>query len=211
MLRHIKYQVLFHCGYYFTGCLSFGFFKCDLSFCKLCPKALNSSFVFDNDFNQFRILYFLNCSSNCIIFSVYCNRCGPISVMYTRHSLRSAYQNIINTVYCKPLTLLSSHFNLPDHSIDNLFLQGLDFCFKQDFHCKIFFWVKRLKTFQYPGIDSTIHFPFSIRFGLPFTNSNYILFNKVKSVVIEKFNVKLKPGFSCHPNFKKILCKSKFN
>ena len=171
---------------------------------------MNSTFVYDKEFNQFRILYFINCSSNYIIFSVYCNRCGPISVMFTKHSLRSAYHLIINDINTKPLCLLSTHFNLPDHSVDNVFIQGLDFCSKHDFYSKLILWVKRLKTFHFPGIDYVIHFPFSIRFCLPYTNSNYVLFNKVKSIVKDKFNVNLKPSFSCHPNFKKILCKSKF-
>ena len=71
--------------------------------------------------------------------------------------------------------------------------------------------MRKLRTFIYPGIDSFVRYPFSVRLVLPFSKSNNVLFHSIKTKVRNKFNVNIKPGFSSYPNLKQILCKPKFS
>ena len=210
-LRNIKYQVLYISGYYFTKTLSFGFHKCLLTNCTLCKYALNSPFVFDNEFNQFRILFYIDCKTSRVIFTVYCTICGPISVLYSHDTLEVTFNKIRLLIHSKPLHLISMHFNLPNHSIENFYIQGIDLMFNSNVGDKLISWIKKLNTFSFPGINTHIYVPSVIRLSLPYSNSNHILFNHIKTKIRNKFNVNIHSSFSSYPSFKKLLCKSKLN
>ena len=207
-LRNIKYDVLFSTGFYITKSISFGFHPCNCSDCFICPKALFSKFAFDNNFQQFRILSYINCKSKHIVFSVYCSICGPIYVSFSNSSLESTYKNILNIILHKPDYLLSIHFHQASHTPDNFFIQGLEIV-NLNYHHKLLKWIFRLRTYVPPGINTYFYKPFITRLNIPFSNSNRLLFNYIKRRIFHRFNVKLFPAYSTYPNLKRILCKSK--
>ena len=211
VLRNLKYEVLFVCGFYFTKHISLGFYNCNEFNCSLCSHTLCSPFVFDNDFNQFRILYFINCLSTNCIFSVYCSRCGPISVLFTFKSLRDTFTELLYTIEHDTLNLFSIHFNLPNHSINNFYIQGIDICTQSNYFVKLISWIKKLKTFISPGLNSHLYIPKSYRLSLPYSISNNNLFYSIRNIVQRKYKINIHSSFSSFPNLKKLLCKSKFN
>ena len=109
--------------------ISFGFFSCNRIHCNLCAKTLPSTFAFDNNFQQFRILYYINCTSSNVVFSIYFTLCGPISVKFSLKLLYYTFNSVLHTISNKFLHPLSVHFHKPNHSLDNLRIQGLDLVF----------------------------------------------------------------------------------
>ena len=207
-LRNIKYEVLFNSGYYFTRELSFGFYKCNN--CNVCKFALETSFVYDNNFHMYRIFSFINCNSQNTIFSIYCTICGPVSVLFSKGHLFLTIRNLVNIIHTVPSHPLSLHFYRPNHSINNFRFQGIQSVSNifslQD---KLLKWIIKLNTFINPGVDQTFTFNPSYRLVLPFAHSNQRYFSVLRSHLKKKFNVHIQASYSSFPNFKNILCKSK--
>ena len=213
LIRNIKYEVLHTSGFYTFSKLSLGFFKCNT--CNFCCKCLPSEFAFDNNFQQFRILSYISCQSVNVIFSIYCSLCGPISVRFSKAPLFHSIDCILTTIRSKPLDPLSSHFCYSNHSINNLFFQGLQSFNKQNsgFYPskEILRWIMRLNTFTYPGLDSDIFYPKTFRYIVPFSSSNSRHSFEIRNFLSKRFNVKISPSYSSFPNFKQLLCRSKFD
>ena len=210
LLRNMKYEVLYLSGFYSTFNMSFGFYPCNSHDCDLCSRTLSSTYAFDNNFKQFRILYFINCKCPNVIFSIHCNICGPISVNFSCKPLYKTFNSVIRTIMNNPLHPLSVHFHKVNHSLDNLYIQGLDLVFNNNFYSKLINWINKLETFMPPGIDTFILKPYSPRLVLRFTHSNFTYFKHIQNKVFKRFGVKISSAFSSHPNLKQITCKSKF-
>ena len=169
---------------------------------------LVSDYVFDNDNQHFRILSFINCKSTNIIFCIYCSICGPISIYFTSKTLVHSYNDIMHTINFNPSHPLSLHFYKANHSVNNLYIQGLQKFYSHSIpYDRILIWIHRLKTFNY--IDTDISIPKLIRFNLPYSTSNALLFKNIKDLIFKRFNVSISPAFSNFPNLKQILCSRK--
>ena len=191
---------------FFSSFFSFGFYPCND--CNLCHFALHSPYAFDNDFSRFRILSHINCKSKNVIFSVFCLKCGPISVNFSAKCLHDSIANILFTIENNFTNPLSLHFHNLNHSVDDFRFQGLQSVGKNNFHISVLKWIKRFKTHLSPGIDSFIYFPESFRLIAPFSYSD-TSFLKIKRFIASKFNISVSTSFSSFNSFKKLLCKSK--
>ena len=143
--------------------------------CFLCPFALESVHVFDNDNQHFRILSFINCKSKNIIFCIYCSICGPISVSFTSKELSSVYLDLLHTIKCDPFNALSLHFYQANHSVNNFFIQGLQSINSNSFpYTRIIIWVHRLKTFNF--LDHDIFVPKIFRLKTVYSQRNAFIY-----------------------------------
>ena len=116
------------------------------------------------------------------------------------------YDKLLNIVLRNTSSLISLHFHQANHSIDNLFIQGLTlFNNSNDVFNKLLLWIRKLKTFNVPGIDQSINIPFNIRFSIPFSHHNSIWFRQFKDKVSTKFSVNILPAYSTYPNLKKTF------
>lgn len=190
--------------------ISFGFYACKKSLCNCCHKTLPSTFVYDNNFQQFRILYFINCLSKNVIFSIYCNICGPISIRFSSSSINDTFVNLRKIILFDVQNPLSIHFHQANHSFDNFFIQGIDLVYNiNNVSSKLYKWIQKLRTFIYPGLDLFVFKFYSPRLTLRYSPENCILFKKIQKLLFKRFNVNVLPTFSSNSNLRQMLCKTK--
>ena len=127
---------------------------------------------------------------------------------FSEQNLRVSFNKIKRSILFNPLHPFSIHFNAPNHSFDNFYIQGIDLCFNKNnlFH-KLQKWCKNLNTYKF--LNSSLIKPYNPRFILKFTPENLILFKKVKQLIFKRFGISILPCFSSYPNLKHIICKSK--
>ena len=213
LLRSIKYEVLSFSGFYSLNKFKFGFYRCSDSLCTVCNKSLPSTFAFDNNYKQYRILSFINCNTSFVIYSVYCKKCGPISIKFSQGTLQTAIKQLLYLFHlCKFTNPIIFHFTLPDHTFKDFYFQGLQsfsFSSRQPFK-DIEKWIKRLRTNIHPaGIDAQFCYSKPHFITIPFSSHNNNILNRIKFICKKRFNCNIISSFSSYPNLKHILCKSK--
>ena len=120
------------------------------------------------------------------------------------------YTQLLNSFHTNPLNNIFIHFHKPNHSLSNLYIQGVSLSNNNNnLHSKHLSWIKKLKTFIPPGVDTHFKRPYFIRLSVPFSKSNALFCNHIKTLVHDKFLVNINVNFSTYPNFKKLLCRSK--
>ena len=161
--------------------------------CDVCKFALPSHFVYDNFNLRYRILSFLNCQSKNCVISLYCKKCGPISIRFCSSNAQEYITCILKIIHTKFHDPLFLHFNSSSHDINDFgfqVIQSISFRFPYNILLK---WILRLKTFSDQGIDFYLFYPQRFWFTVPFVNNNckYIISNLCK-----RFNPPVDKSFS---------------
>jgi hypothetical protein len=95
--------------------------KCMTPRCKCCSAIVCGSAY--SDMNNSTIFYVeqnFNCNSHDIIYLIHCNKCKLQYVGQSSRKLKERLNNHRSDIICKKNTTIALHFNLPQHTINNL-------------------------------------------------------------------------------------------
>ena len=122
-----------------------------------CPPAFTST----KTKKCYPIRHHFTCKSSNLIYLITCTKCKKQYVGMTTKQLNVRVNHHRTSIFNKHRTYLHTHFNLPDHSINNLTVQAID---KVEETTNVFnelrklekYWIKTLKTFQPVGLNVSI-------------------------------------------------------
>ena len=138
-----------------------GFYQCPAKKCHVCNYAIEGKKCTSSQTNEiFPITTLLHSKMDWMIYLITCKKCIKQYVGITRTSLYTRFTNTKSDIKCyktdteKSLPI-AHHFHLPNHSNDNVLLQGIEKIHtKRD--CVIphreSFWICKLKTLTPHGI-----------------------------------------------------------
>ena len=133
------------------------------------------------------ILSFLNCQSKNCVISLYCKKCGPISIRFCSSNAQEYITCILKIIHTKFHDPLFLHFNSSSHDINDFgfqVIQSISFRYPYNILLK---WILRLKTFSDQGIDFYLFYPQRFWFTVvPFVTPGYFInmFHKYRYVCI---------------------------
>lgn len=95
--------------------------KCNTTNCKTCPYiTIAHKFTSTYTRRQYNIIKPLNCQSTNIIYLVTCSSCSKQYVGQTQGRLSEILEEHITNIISKNNTPVAKHFNLIDHSLENI-------------------------------------------------------------------------------------------
>ena len=113
-----------------------GTFPCNHHLCHTC-NHINSATTVTNGNRSFTIKSKFTCSSSSIIYCISCNKCNILYIGETSRQLNNRFgehmRNVKHKIHLKeehendPDSNISKHFNLPNHSIEDMSILGLLF------------------------------------------------------------------------------------
>lgn len=137
-----------------TGCT-----KCTSKKCAVCPfleESTKFSSVVTGE--SFPITSHIHCKSSWIIYLISCKRCGLQYVGKTSTTLYTRFTNTKSDIKGKKKKLpIVDHFNLQNHSIDDISLKGIESIHKKTEHIirkRESYWIAKLRTLKPEGINS---------------------------------------------------------
>lgn len=101
--------------------------KCTNIKCKACQHILEgSTFSSSNTGKKFNLKQNITCKSKNLIYLVTCNKCSKQYVGQTSRILAERIANHLSCIRKHKSNPVALHFNLPNHSINNFKIQGID-------------------------------------------------------------------------------------
>jgi hypothetical protein len=104
-----------------------GVYKCNNIRCKAC-NYIKTGNTFQSSHNKrtFKIKHFLTCKSCNIIYLINCTKCGKQYVGQTGRRLADRINDHLSRIRTKKPTPTGLHFNLSDHSADNMEIMAIE-------------------------------------------------------------------------------------
>eukprot|EP00745_Piridium_sociabile_P013804 TRINITY_DN2026_c0_g1_i5.p1 TRINITY_DN2026_c0_g1~~TRINITY_DN2026_c0_g1_i5.p1 ORF type:complete len:690 (-),score=105.99 TRINITY_DN2026_c0_g1_i5:520-2589(-) len=136
-----------------------GCFVCDKQ-CIICKQHFtpNKTFQSDQTGETFTIREKLTCTSTGIIYLLFCSKCRCSQyVGETKNSLKTRFYLHRSNINTNTGTLITRHFNQPDHSLANLRCIIIEKVFNNTLAQRLKrenFWIKKLKTISPFGLNS---------------------------------------------------------
>jgi hypothetical protein len=136
-----------------------GSFKCENSRCVVCEKHLveSSTFTSDQTGESFHMRHRLSCASPNIIYLLFCIKCNKKQyVGETQNALKVRFYQHRSDINQNRGTLVTEHFNLPDHSLDDLRCMPIEKHFTDSTHRRRKredFWKAKLRTLTPHGLN----------------------------------------------------------
>ena len=136
-----------------------GTFKCDSNRCVVCQHHVNESDTFCgySSGTTHRTKGTITCTSSNVIYLISCSVCSVQYVGETKNTLKKRFYGHRSTVNTKRLdTPVGHHFNLPNHSISDMVLQGIESLGDRSDAVRFSrekLWIKRLRTIQPHGLN----------------------------------------------------------
>ena len=126
--------------------------------CDLSTPSMPNKFHINKNQNFYPLRHHFSCTSNNVIYLITCTKCKKQYVGMTTKKLNIRLNHHRTSIFNKQKTYLHTHFNLPDHSIENLKVQAIDKVEgKQDATSKLRklekYWIKTLRTYQPIGLN----------------------------------------------------------
>ena len=136
-----------------------GTFTCDSNRCVVCKEHIKEgdSFISNSNNSSHRIRSNITCTTSNVVYLISCRVCGVQYVGETKNALKRRFyghRSTVNTV--KLDTPVGHHFNLPNHSISDMILQGIESLGNRSDTVRASrekFWMKRLRTIQPHGLN----------------------------------------------------------
>ena len=145
-----------------------GFSPCNSCRCKTCFNTAETvSFQSSTDGQTYRINQSLSCYSHNVIYLITCNQCNKQYVGQTSQTLRQRFTNHRFDIRNDRDTPVARHFNLPQHSLDDVNIIAIN-CLPTADNISILnketHWIHTLKTSEPQGINvkEQSSFPISI-------------------------------------------------
>lgn len=131
--------------------------RCSTPRCKCCTAIVcDSSYSDFNNSTTFYIEQNFNCNSHDIIYVIHCNKCNIQYVGQSSRKLKERLNNHRSDIICKKNTAIALHFNLPQHSVNNLRIMpisSLSTLNTAERSKKELFFMKLLDTFYPKGLN----------------------------------------------------------
>ena len=130
--------------------------KCGNPRCTTCQHLqCQTAFTSTKTKTTYPIRHYLSCKSKNVIYLLTCTKCRK---QYVGMTLNVRMNHHRTSIFNKQNTYLHKHFNLPDHSIQNLTVQAIDQIESDaDSYNSLQklekYWIKTLKTFQPIGLN----------------------------------------------------------
>ncbi|XP_070189013.1 uncharacterized protein [Littorina saxatilis] len=137
-----------------------GCFRCERKKCVICEKHLIESTTFNSckTGETFTLREHFSCDTKNIIYLISCKKCHSAQyVGQTQNSLRERFYLHRSHIGKNTGTLLTVHFNQPDHSLGDMECIVIErvFCSTRDERWKReSFWIAKLKTLVPSGLNS---------------------------------------------------------
>jgi hypothetical protein len=101
--------------------------RCNHPRCATCQHLQCApSFISTKTKKSYPIRHHFTCKSNNIIYLITCTKCKKQYVGMTTNQLNVRVNHHRTSILNKHRTYIHTHFNLPDHSINNLTVQAID-------------------------------------------------------------------------------------
>ena len=136
-----------------------GNFRCGTNRCVVCKDHMKEgdTFISHSNNTSHQIRGNITCSSSNVIYLISCRVCGIQYVGETRTTLKRRFYGHRSTVNTKKLdTPVGHHFNLPNHSISDMILQGIESLGTRPDTVRASrekMWMRRLRTTQPHGLN----------------------------------------------------------
>ena len=136
-----------------------GNFRCGTNRCVVCKDHMKEgdTFTSHSNSNSHQIRGNITCSTSNVIYLISCRVCGIQYVGETRTTLKRRFYGHRSTVNTKKLdTPVDQHFNLPNHSITDMILQGIESLGTRPDTVRASrekMWMRRLRTIQPHGLN----------------------------------------------------------
>ena len=136
-----------------------GNFRCGTNRCVVCKDHMKEGDAFTSHSNStsHQIRGNITCSTSNVIYLISCRVCGIQYVGETTTTLNRCFYGHRSTVNTKKLdTPVGQHFNLPNHSITDMILQGIESLGTRPDTVRPSrekMWMKRLRTIQPHGLN----------------------------------------------------------
>ena len=135
-----------------------GTFKCT-SRCVVCQNHILESQSFSGHASgtSYKTIGHITCNTTNVIYLISCRLCGVQYVGETKNTLKKRIYGHRSTVNTKKLdTPVGHHFNLPNHSISDMTLQGIESLAHRKDSVRLSrekVWMKRLRTVEPHGLN----------------------------------------------------------
>ena len=200
-----------------TGCK-----PCSQPRCQTCQHMNTTRTISSNKSDIFLITQNTSCSTHNCIYAIHCSLCSHIPTLYIGETQNSCRDRISKHKYDikhnadKPV---STHFNLPNHSINNLKVTVIQFlqthskvADKIPHHRKLkeVSWIKKLQTFSPHGLNNntllhTADIPLTLLFSKSATNLSRVIKSKLAEEDSLRPFINFIPAYSNNPNLHKLL------
>ena len=133
-----------------------GFHHCTKSNCSTCSHSSISTFF--QSFctkKEFHILKSIDCDFSNLIYLINCNKCGKQYVGETGRKLKYRFTEHLRDIKKNLDTTVAIHFNMADHSVEDISILGINLLFKSGNYRKHKeqFWINKLNTTQLVGLN----------------------------------------------------------
>ena len=135
-----------------------GIFRCT-SRCVTCQEHIleSDSFKSHTTGAHHKIRGHITCTTSNIIYLISCRICGIQYIGETKNSLKKRFYGHRSTVKTQKLdTPVGQHFNLPNHSISDMILQGIEALANRRESVRLSrekMWIKRVHTIHPHGLN----------------------------------------------------------
>ena len=133
-----------------------GTFKCH-SRCVVCQNHIQESDSFTGNGNTHKTKGKITCTTSNVIYLISCRVCRVQYVGETKNTLKKRFYGHRSTVNTGKLdTPVGCHFNLPNHTISDMNLQGIESLGHRKDLVRLSrekVWMKRLRTIQPHGLN----------------------------------------------------------
>ncbi|XP_073503190.1 uncharacterized protein [Phyllobates terribilis] len=133
------------------GCTFCGELKCTI-----CIYIVHSDKFTSRAKKVYTVKEHLQCTTSNAIYLITCRRCSMQYVGQTSMTVRRRFIDHLSTINCKKDLSVSRHFNLPDHSRQDISLMVID---KVENSCSLLkreeYWIRELNTLQPNGLNAT--------------------------------------------------------
>ena len=129
---------------------------CNNNTCLTCKVHLDyrTSFKCTRTSVEYPIRHHFTCNSTNLVYLITCTKCCKQYVGITTRQLKVRINHHRTNIIRKLPIYISKHFNLPDHTLQNLKVQPIDKANSYDeLHSLEQFWIKILKTLQPSGLN----------------------------------------------------------
>ena len=192
--------------------------------CKNCPFVPRTHVVRNNSNNKlFHLNQHLDCASKNLIYLISCKKCPKQYVGETKNTLRQRSSAHRSDIKLKKETPVAFHFNLDDHSIQDLIItpiESLDFSATEEDTTKLrqereVWWIERLNTARPAGLN--IHngsgiTPFVVQFNSTANKASKIVrthYNHLQKEFPHVFKQNMIVAYAKNKNLNDILVSSK--
>jgi ferredoxin len=134
--------------------------KCGKTRCSTCSHFIeNNKFTSTTTKQKFQIKqqYEFGCTSSNIVYLITCTKCNKQYVGKTTKTLKERITRHRSIILTKQRRYLSLHFNLPEHSLNNLKVQVIDAAETPTELDKLEqYWIHKLQTIEPKGLNCNV-------------------------------------------------------